>query len=101
MRKAFGFSLTLALLGRSLLVSLAGAVPAAAQQQKISREAEEVCFDKLVACVIDCGWWENPSNYEDCNRSCNEEFGICTRGDDVGHLSLHLAPIAPDRRGGT
>ena len=65
-----------------LSLSLFLALPAAAEK-KISREEEEVCTDELLQCVVDCTWLEDDAQFGICNQDCNDDFGICTRGDAV------------------
>lgn len=72
-----------------LILSLSSflALPAAAAQKQISREAEEACFDELVECVVACTFLEDDAEFGICNGDCNDNFGICTRGDDVASTS--------------
>jgi hypothetical protein len=58
-------------------------LPASAQlaNNGVSREDEEICTDTLLICVLACGIYPNDELYKSCNQDCNEDFGICVRGD--------------------
>jgi hypothetical protein len=75
----------LRLLFRTLLVLSLGlflALPAAAER-KISSAEQEECDNEILECVVACTFLEDDAQFWICNNDCNDNFGICTRGDGV------------------
>lgn len=59
------------------------ASPAAAQVRNDGGlgNSSDTCADALLECVLDCTWLEDDGEFATCNQDCNEDFGICSRGD--------------------
>jgi hypothetical protein len=81
MPKALAFRLFLVLL--ALVASIAFALPAASQQKKQGAVDQEACDDAILECVVGCTFLDDDVQWEICNQDCNEDFGICSRGDGV------------------